>query len=107
MTTAQALMTLGTVAAVTLALRAWPFLLFPENKETPNFLQYLGRVLPYAIMGMLVVYCLRDTGFAGLGDWLPGLASVAFVVVAHRLWHSLPISLIGGTALYMVLIRLI
>ncbi len=105
MTTAQALITLVTVAVVTLALRAWPFLLFPENKKTPDLLQYLGRVLPYAIMGMLVVYCLRDTEFSQLTGWLPGLASVAFVAVVHRLRHSLPLSLIGGTALYMVLIR--
>ncbi len=106
MTTVQALITLGLVALVTLILRAWPFLLFPENRETPDFLRYLGQVLPYAIMGMLVVYCLRGTSFGQLGGWLPGLTASAFVVAAHKLRHNLLLSVIGGTAVYMILLRL-
>lgn len=107
MTTVQALITLGLVALATLFLRAWPFVLFPENRETPAFLRYLGQVLPYAIMGMLVVYCLRNTGFGRPVDWLPAAAAAFFVVAAHKLRHNLLLSVIGGTAVYMVLIRLL
>ncbi len=107
MTRMQAFITLAIVAAVTLALRAWPFLLFPGGKKTPPFLQYLGRVLPYAIMGMLVVYCLRGTSFSSAGGWIPALTASAFVVAAHKLRHNLLLSVLGGTAVYMLLIRLI
>lgn len=105
MTWEQALITIAIVAAVTLFLRAWPFLLFPGNRETPAFLKYLGRVLPYAIMGMLVVYCLRGTEFSSLSGWAPGFIAAAFVVAVHRLRHNLILSVIGGTAVYMILIR--
>lgn len=107
MTTVQALITLGLVAAVTIFLRAWPFVLFPESRKTPAFLQYLGQVLPYAIMGMLVVYCLRGTGFDRLHNWVPAVAASAFVAVAHKLRHNLLLSVIGGTAVYMLLLRLV
>ncbi len=105
MTGIQAFATLAVVAAVTLTLRAWPFLLFPGNRETPEFLKYLGRALPYAIMGMLVVYCLRGIKFSSLDGWAPGLIAAAFVAAVHKLRHSLILSVVGGTAVYMVLIR--
>ena len=92
------------IAAVTIALRFAPFLLL-RGRETPKFIAYLGRVLPYAIMGMLVVYCLRGTTFASISNWLPQAISVAVVVGLHLWKRNTLLNIIAGTALYMVLVQ--
>ena len=92
------------IAAVTIALRFAPFLLL-RGRETPKFIAYLGRVLPYAIMGMLVVYCLRGTTFASVSNWLPQLIATAAVVLLHIRKRNTLLSIIAGTALYMVLVQ--
>ena len=94
------------VAAVTIALRFAPFLLL-RGRETPKFIAYLGRVLPYAIMGMLVVYCLRGTTFSQAGNWLPQAISVALVVLLHIWKKNTLLSIIAGTACYMILVQAI
>ena len=94
------------VAAVTIGLRFAPFLLL-RGRETPKFIAYLGRVLPYAIMGMLVVYCLRGTTFVQIGNWLPQAISVALVVILHIWKKNTLLSIIAGTACYMVLVQLV
>lgn len=95
------------VALVTMALRFLPFLIFGGRRQTPAFIAYLGRVLPFAIMGILVVYCLRDVSVAsapyGLPEWL-GVAGVA----ALYLWKRNTLLSIGlGTAWYMLLVQLV
>ncbi len=102
----QALVLLCIVAAVTALTRFLPFLLFPKGKETPPLLQYLGRVLPGAIVGMLVVYCLRSTDFASPSHGIPEMAAAVFIAAIHKWRHNLLLSIVGGTALYMLLIRL-
>ena len=92
------------IAAVTIALRFAPFLLL-RGRETPRFIAYLGRVLPYAIMGMLVVYCLRGTAFTNVSNWLPQLISVAVVVGLHIWKRNTLLSIIAGTAIYMILVQ--
>ena len=92
------------VAAVTIALRFAPFLLL-RGRETPKFIAYLGRVLPYAIMGMLVVYCLRGVTFAAVSNWMPQLIATAVVVGLHIWKRNTLLSIIAGTALYMVLVQ--
>ena len=92
------------VAAVTIALRFAPFLLL-RGRETPKFIAYLGRVRPYAIMGMLVVYCLRGTPFTQIGGFLPQAISVALVVVLHIWKKNTLLSIIAGTACYMLLVQ--
>ena len=94
------------IAAVTIGLRFAPFLLL-RGRETPKFIAYLGRVLPYAIMGMLVVYCLRGTSFATVANWLPQLIAVAVVVLLHLWKRNTLLSIIAGTALYMVLMQVV
>ena len=94
------------IAGVTIALRFAPFLLL-RGRETPKFIAYLGRVLPYAIMGMLVVYCLRGTGFAAASDWMPQLIATALVVALHVWKRNTLLSIIAGTACYMVLVQLV
>ena len=94
------------IAAVTIALRFAPFLLL-RGRETPKFIAYLGRVLPYAIMGMLVVYCLRGTSFLSVSNWLPQLIAVAVVVGLHIWKRNTLLSIIAGTAIYMILVQVV
>ena len=94
------------IALVTIGLRFLPFLIF-RSGHTPKFIAYLGKVLPFSIMGMLVVYCLRGTSFAALENWLPAAISCAAVVALH-LWKRITLlSIIGGTVCYMILVQAI
>ena len=91
---------IAVAAAVTIALRFLPFLIFGENRKTPEIIAYLGKVLPYAIMGMLVVYCLKDLS-APYG--LPELIGCAIVALLHIWKRSTLLSIAGGTVCYMLL----
>ncbi len=95
------------IAGVTALLRFLPFLLFRGDRKTPPFVAYLGRVLPYAIMTMLVVFCLKDLGFRSLEDFLPQLIAVAAVVLLQLWKKNTLLSIAAGTALYMVLVQLV
>lgn len=97
---------IAVVALVTMALRFLPFLIF-RNRQTPAYITYLGRVLPYSIMGMLVVYCLRGVSFASFGSWLPALISCAVVVLLHLWKRNTLLSIIGGTVCHMLLVQLV
>lgn len=98
---------IGVIALVTILLRFLPFLIFGGNRKTPEFVTYLGKVLPFAIMGMLVVYCLRNTSFTSLPFGIPEIISVTVVVLLHLWKRNTLVSIIGGTACYMVLVQLI
>ena len=93
------------MAAVTLLTRALPFLLFGRSDKQPRIILYLGRVLPPAIIAMLVVYCLRGISFAAAADWVPALVASAAVVALHLWKRNNMLSILGGTVLYMVLIQ--
>lgn len=92
---------------VTLAIRCVPFLIFGGRKQTPPYIAFLGRVLPYAIMGMLVVYCLRGTSFSAAGNYVPQLAACAVVVLAQVWKRNSLISIVSGTVVYMLLVQLV
>ena len=94
------------VAAGTQITRWLPFWLFPENREPPPVVTYLGRVLPSAILAMLVVYCLRNVQLSASPFGIPELLSCAVVVLLHVWKRSTLLSIGAGTALYMILIRL-
>ena len=92
------------MALVTMALRFLPFFVF--RKQTPPYITYLGRVLPAAIIGMLVVYCLKDVSFAAAPYGLPELLA-AVCVAGIQIWkRNSVLSILSGTAVYMALIRL-
>lgn len=95
------------VALVTVFTRAAPFLLFRDQNKTPKFVFYLGKVLPLAIMGMLIVYCLKGSSFTRFPFALPELIAVAAVVVLHLWKRNNLISIIGGTAVYMILVQFV
>ena len=96
---------IAVVALVTALIRFSPFIIFPAGKEAPKTINYLGTVLPYAIMGMLVIYCLRNTSFASAGQWAPAFISVALVVALHVWKRNTLISVLCGTICYMVLVQ--
>ena len=94
-------------ALVTALLRFLPFLIFRENRKTPAIVTYLGKVLPFAIMGMLVVYCLKDTGFATPGDWVPQLIGCLAVAGLHIWKRNTLLSIGAGTVCYMLLVQFV
>lgn len=93
------------MSLVTQVIRFLPFAVFA--KGTPKPILYLGRVLPPAIMAMLVVYCLRNTSFTGKNHGIPEMVSVALVIGLHKWKHSTLLSIIGGTACYMLLVQML
>lgn len=91
------------IAVVTIALRALPFALFRER--TPAVVVYLGRVLPYAMMAMLVVYCLRGVSLSAPGHGLPEALAVGTTAALHKWRHNTLLSILAGTLLYMFLVQ--
>ena len=90
----------------TMVTRFLPFLIFPEGKEPPEFIQYLGKVLPYAVIGLLVIYCLKDVpGSETYG--IPEFLAIVFIVLLHRWKKSILLSIGGGTVFYMLLVQFV
>ena len=101
----RAALLVAVMALVTMALRFLPFLVFRE--KTPPYVRYLGRVLPAAIIGMLVIYCLKDVAITAAPFGLPELLAAAGVVGVQCWKRNSVLSILAGTALYMLLIRLL
>ena len=95
-----AVMALGTAL-----LRFLPFLIF--RKRTPPYIAYLGKVLPPALVGMLVIYCFKDVSFTTAHHGLPELIAAGSAVLLHVWKRSSLVSILGGTAIYMVLVQLV
>lgn len=104
MTTTQAVLTILAVVLGTVLTRFLPFLIFPESRQPPAFISYLATVLPYAVIGLLVVYCLKDAVFTPLHG-LPELLAILAVVAVHRWKHSTLLSIALGTVVYMLLVQ--
>lgn len=104
MTLWQQVLTIAAVVLGTMTTRFLPFLLFPEGKQPPPFVRYLGTVLPAAVMGLLVIFCLKDAVFT---SWhgLPEILAILVVVLLHRWKKNIFLSIAGGTILYMVLVQ--
>ena len=97
-----------TVIAITLgamATRFTPFLLFPESKQPPEVVSYLGRVLPPAMMGLLVVYCLKGVSITINPYGLPELIAIGVIVLLHIWRKNVLLSIAGGTIVYMLLVQ--
>lgn len=107
MTLFQQAVTVGMVILGTVLTRVLPFLLFPAGKATPRFIQYLGKVLPSAVFGLLVVYCLKHVTVLSGNHGLPELISIALVVGLHLWKRQMLLSIAGGTVCYMVLVQTI
>ena len=98
---------IAVIAAVTILLRFIPFFVFGGKRKTPEIITYLGKVLPCAIMGMLVVFCLKGVSPTVYPYGLPELIACVLVVVLHVWKRNTLLSIVGGTACYMVLIQLV
>jgi branched-subunit amino acid transport protein AzlD len=106
-TITQSIVFFGIISLTTIVIRVLPFFLFPENKKTPKYIIYLGKVLPYTIIGMLVIYCLKDISLTKAPFGLPEAISIAAIIVLH-LWKSNTFLSIGaGTVIYMLLVQFI
>ena len=92
---------------VTMATRFIPFLIFGEKRKTPPIIEYLGKVLPCAIMGMLVVYCLKGVSFRSSPYGLPELIACVVTAALHVWKRSSLLSIGGGTVCYMLLVQLV
>ena len=90
----------------TMMTRFLPFLIFTEGKEPPEFIQYLGKVLPYAVIGLLVIYCLKDVPGSGTYG-IPEFLAIAFIVLLYRWKKSILLSIGGGTVFYMLLVQFV
>ena len=105
LTPMQAVASIAVMAVVTFLTRALPFLLFDRGSHPPKLVLYLGRVLPPAIIAMLIVYCVRGVTFAAPAGWAPTLLAGLAAVLLH-LWKGNDlISIFGATGLYMVLVQ--
>ena len=94
-------------AVVTAATRFLPFLIFGEKRKTPAIIEYLGKVLPFAIMGMLVIYCMKDVAFLSWPYGIPEFIGCAIVAALH-IWKRNSLLSIGvGTVCYMLLVQLV
>ena len=102
----RSILIIAVCALCTLLERALPFLVF-RGREVPGAVRYLGRVLPMAVMATLVVYCLRDTVFTSPAGFVPQLIALVVVVGLHLWRRSALLSIVGGTAVYMVLVQLV
>ena len=107
MNTLQSISIIAVIALVTMALRFLPFVIFGGNRRTPALISYLGRVLPYAIIGMLVVYCFKNVSFLTRPFGIPEIIAGGLVVVLHAWKSNTLLSILTGTVAYMVLIQLI
>ena len=103
----HAVMIIAVAAIVTELIRFAPFVIFGDKRKTPEFITYLGKVLPYAIMGMLVVFCLKGISLVEAPHGLPELLSGALVVLLHIWKRNTLLSIIGGMACYMLFINFV
>lgn len=107
LTAQQSLIVILLISFITFLTRVIPFILFPANKKIPKYIEYLGSVLPYAIIGMLIVYCLKEVSVSTFPFGLPELISIIAIVVIH-IWKRNTLFSIGvGTIFYMLLVQFI
>lgn len=107
MNNVHSLLIIAVIAVVTYILRGAAFVLFPKGKEIPQFVQKLGSVLPYGIMGLLVVYCLKDVSVVSAPHGIPELIAVLAVVILQALKRNSLLSVLLSTILYMLMVQFI
>lgn len=99
------LILIAVMSAVTMIIKFMPFVIFSGGKETPPVISYLGKILPPAMIAMLVVYCLRGISVTEFPHGIPEMISVVLVVLLHLWKRNTLLSIVGGTACYMFLIQ--
>ena len=107
MSVGQQLILIAVMVLATQLTRTLPFLAFPAGKPTPKYIAYIGKVLPAAVFGMLVVYCLKNVNILGGSHGLPELIGIAIVVLLHLWRRQMLLSIAGGTVAYMLLVQFV
>ncbi|NLT39696.1 MAG: branched-chain amino acid transporter AzlD [Clostridiales bacterium] len=107
MTTAQEIVTIGMVVLGTVITRFLPFWVFPPGKKTPAYVSFLGKVLPAAVFGLLVVYSVKDVEILTGTHAVPELISIAAVTLLHLWKRRMLLSIAGGTVCYMLLVQFV
>lgn len=104
---AEQLVTIAMVVLGTMTTRFLPFLIFPAGRKTPKYVEYLGKVLPGAVFGLLVIYCLKSVNIFAGAHGIPELIAIAVVVALHLWKRQMLLSIAGGTICYMLLVQLV
>ncbi|MCI5723325.1 MAG: AzlD domain-containing protein [Erysipelotrichaceae bacterium] len=86
--------------------RFLPFLIFGKNKDVPKIVEYFGKVLPAATMGLLVIYCFKDVDYSSISSILPTVLASITVIAIHLWKRNTIVSISVGTIIYMILLRL-
>ena len=107
MTLTQQMITVGRVGLGTMLTRFIPFIIFPAGKPTPKYIQYLGNVLPSAVFGLLIIYCLKNVSIFAGSHGIPEMLSIILVVLLHLWKRQMLLSIAGGTIFYMILVQFI
>ena len=107
MTLSQRILTILVIVLGTMLTRFLPFLIFPAGKPTPKSIHHLGAVLPGAVFGLLVVYCLKNVSFLTGSHGIPEFISIALVVALHLWKRQMLLSIAGGTVCYMLLVQFV
>ena len=107
MTIAQQIITIAMVVLGTMLTRFLPFFIFPGGRKTPAFIQYLGKVLPAAVFGLLVIYSLKDVSLLSGSHGIPEAISILAVILLHLWKRQMLVSIAGGTVCYMLLVQLV
>ena len=107
MTFTEQIITIAMVVLGTMVTRYLPFIVFPAGKPTPKYVKYLGKVLPPAVFGMLIIYCLKNVSIFTGSHGIPELIAIAVVVGLHAWRRQMLLSIAGGTIVYMLLVQFV
>ena len=107
MTFNQIAITIAVMALGTMLTRFLPFILFPANKPTPQYVNYLGQILPYSVIALMVVYTLKDVSLVASPWGLPEIMALAYIAVVQIIKRNNLLSMISGTILYMFLVQVV
>ncbi len=107
MSTNQKIITIAVMVLATLIMRFLPFVLFPDNKPTPPFIHYMGKVLPPAVFGFLVIYALKNVSILEGSHGIPELIAIVITAAAHLWKKQMLISIAAGTLSYMLMVQFI
>ncbi|MGN7176550.1 branched-chain amino acid transporter AzlD [Paenibacillus sp. FSL R5-0490] len=107
MSLTQQVITIAMVVLGTMITRFLPFIFFPSGKSTPKYVQFLGKVLPSAVIGLLVIYCFKDVRLLSGSHGIPEILGVVIVVLLHIWKKNMLLSIAGGTICYMLLVQIV
>lgn len=105
MTVKEQIITVALAVAATVITRFLPFILFPKGRKIPQFIVYLGKVLPSAVFGLLIVYCLKNVDVTAGSHGLPELIAIAVTAALHIFKRNMLLSIAVGTVCYMLLVQ--